>query len=77
MQISVKVTAGAKREGIIVLKDNRYKVSVKPKAAQGAANERVLELLSLYLKVPLKNLRIIRGHKTSSKIILVNQRGSI
>jgi hypothetical protein len=71
MNISVRVTAGAKREGVEVLPNNRYKVSVKPKAEAGAANERMLELLSRYLKVPVKNLRIIKGHKSPSKIISI------
>lgn len=73
MQISVRVTAGAKKEGIEVFPKNRFKISVKPKAEAGAANERVLELVAKHFKVPVKKVRILRGHKTPSKIISISQ----
>lgn len=72
MQVTVRVTAGAKKEGVEALPNNRFKVAVKPKAAQGAANKRVVELIAAHFSVPVKKVRIVRGHKTPSKILAVN-----
>ncbi|OGC84876.1 hypothetical protein A3F55_00125 [Candidatus Adlerbacteria bacterium RIFCSPHIGHO2_12_FULL_53_18] len=69
MQISVKVAAGAKREAIEALKNNRFKISVKQKPEHGAANKRVVELVAAHFGVPVKKVRIIKGHKTPSKIL--------
>ena len=71
MQISIKVIANAKKEGIEPLPNNRFKVAVKVKAEQGAANKRVLELVAAHFKVPAKKIRIIKGHKTPSKILKI------
>ena len=74
MQLSVKVTAGVKKEGIEALPNNRFKILVKAKAEQGAANERVIELVAAHFKVPARKVRIIRGHKTPSKILEVGEK---
>jgi len=71
MQVSIKVVAGAKKEGIESLPNSRFKISVKQKPAQGAANKRVVELIAAHFKVPTKKVRIIHGHKTPSKILEV------
>ena len=72
MQISVRVEAGAKREGVEALPKNRFRIKVKPKAEQGAANERAIELLAKHLKVPISKVRILRGHHSPSKIVSVS-----
>ncbi len=71
MQISVRVVAGVKKEGIETLPKNRFKVSVKPKAEGGAANARTLELLAQHFGVSIRKIRLIRGHRSPSKIILI------
>ena len=69
MQVSIKVVAGAKKEGIESLPNSRFKISVKQKPAQGAANKRVVELIAAHFKIPVKKIHIIRGHKTPSKLL--------
>jgi uncharacterized protein (TIGR00251 family) len=71
MQISVRVTAGSKKEKVEALSEMRLKIAVKQKAKEGAANARVLELVAAHYKVPVKKVRIVRGHKAPSKIISV------
>lgn len=71
MQVRVRVAAGAKKEALEVLR-GRIAVSVRQKAEQGAANKRVIELIAKHFKVPVKNVRIIRGHATPSKIIAIH-----
>jgi uncharacterized protein YggU (UPF0235/DUF167 family) len=53
------------------LKDGRLRVFLNAKKEQGMANERLLEVLSEYLKVPKKTLNIISGHKRPSKKVLI------
>lgn len=67
--LSVRVTTGAKKEKVEELKNGRLKVYVKAKPKQGAANARVIELVAAYYKVPATRVRIVRGHKTPSKIL--------
>jgi uncharacterized protein (TIGR00251 family) len=73
MQISVKVTAGARKEEVVALKNNRFKISVKARAEAGAANERMVELVAKHFGVAQKKVRIIKGHKTPSKILEVRE----
>jgi len=73
MQLSVRVTAGARRDGIEEISDKRLKVSVKEKPEQGAANVRVVALVAAHFGVPKSHVRIIRGHKTPSKIIEIKK----
>lgn len=72
MQISVRVKAGSKKEVVEALPNNRFKVSVKPKAQGGRANERTLELIAAHFKVSLKKVHLVRGRKTPSKIFAID-----
>jgi len=74
MRVSVRVTTGAKREGVKVLAGGRLHVSVKAKAEAGAANARVIEMVSEHCNVPAKKVHIVRGHKTPAKILEVGSR---
>ena len=71
MHISVRVTAGAKREAVEVLSQGRLKISVKEPAKQNLANRRVLELVARHFRVSTKKVRIIRGHRSPQKILSV------
>jgi uncharacterized protein YggU (UPF0235/DUF167 family) len=71
MQLSVRVVAGAKKEKVEALSDTRLKIAVKQKAEAGAANARVVELVAKHCNVPAKTVRIIKGHKSPSKILKV------
>jgi uncharacterized protein len=70
MLVKVRVSAGAKKESFDKSGD-RYVISVREKALENRANLRVIELLSIHLKVPIKSIRIIRGHHMPSKILSV------
>jgi uncharacterized protein (TIGR00251 family) len=71
MKVSVRVTAGAKKESIEVARDGRLKIAVKEKAEGGKANERVLALVAKHFKVSPKKVHLVRGHKSPSKIFEV------
>lgn len=72
MLLKVKVTTDAKIEKITKKAKDSILVSVKESAERNMANKRVLELVREYLKVYNKDIRIIKGHHSSSKIININ-----
>jgi uncharacterized protein YggU (UPF0235/DUF167 family) len=70
MYIKAKVKVGEKKEKIEQVKEDTFLISVKEKAENNLANKRVLDLLANFTKTERKNLKIIKGHKNPSKIIL-------
>ena len=73
MYIHVKVMAGAKAEKIEQIDQTHYKIWVKEKAKANSANRRVLEIMKAELaKSDLKNIRIINGHHSPSKLLSVS-----
>jgi uncharacterized protein YggU (UPF0235/DUF167 family) len=68
MLIKVRARTGAKNESLRKAGD-RYEIAVREKPERNAANARILALLAAELGVPLKNLRIIKGHHSPSKTI--------
>lgn len=72
MYIKVKVQAGAKKENIKKIKEDTYNIYVKEKAERNMANKRVVEIIASLLDIPLKNIKIISGHQSPSKILSIN-----
>lgn len=71
MLLKVSVEAGAKRE-TVTERGKRLLISVKEKAQENRANTRVRAIVAERLHVPLSAVRIMRGHRTSSKLIQVS-----
>lgn len=71
MYIKVKVQAGSKKESIQQKNKDTYLVCVKEKAERNLANKRVIEVIGIILKVPVKNIRIISGHQSPTKILSI------
>jgi len=63
--------AGAKKESLRQKSEGHFEVSVKEKAEHNLANKRVLELLALYFKLPVSKIRIVNGHRSPSKLLVV------
>ncbi len=74
MYIKVKVTPLAKKERITKISTDTFLMSVREKAAGGAANARVCSILSgMYVVGGRKpRVRIVSGHLSPSKIISVD-----
>ena len=68
MYIKVRVVAGAKKELFEKVSDDHFKVSVKEKAQMNMANKQVARLLAEYFKMSRKQVRLISGHHSPSKI---------
>ena len=72
MYIKVKVQAGAKKEEVKKKNKDTYIVSVCEKAERNQANKRVCYIISDIFNVSIKNIRIISGHQSPSKILSIN-----
>ncbi len=69
--IHVKVTAGVKKESFEQKNKDHFEARVREKAERNMANNRVLELVAMYFKVPKSKVRIINGHKHPSKLLVI------
>ena len=72
MYIKVRVLAGAKKEEVKKKNEDTYLISVKEPAERNLANKRVCEIVASIYKVSTKQIRIINGHQSPSKILSVN-----
>ena len=69
--IHVKVSAGAKQETFKKKNEDHFLVSVKEKAERNMANMRVLELMAKHFGVSKGRVRIVNGHRSASKLLVV------
>lgn len=72
MYIHVKVKAGMKKESFVKKTEDFFEVSVKEKAERNMANTRVLELVAIHFKIPKNKVRIVNGHRSPSKLIVLD-----
>ena len=71
INIEVKVTSGAKSNSF--KKENGlYYIRIMAKAIDGKANKSIIEFLSEELNLKKKEIEIVRGEKSSKKIISIN-----
>ena len=76
INIEAKVTAGAKSNSF--KKENGiYYIRIMAKAIDGKANKSIIEFLAKELNLKKKDIEIIRGEKSSKKIISISIEGNI
>ena len=71
MYIKVRVIAGAKKESAQLVSAGHFKISVKEPAERNMANRRIVELVAAHYKRAAKQVRIISGHTSPSKILSI------
>jgi uncharacterized protein YggU (UPF0235/DUF167 family) len=74
MYIRVNAVAGAKKESIEKVGENRYDISVREPAERNLANARIRTLLARELGVMESSARLISGHQSPHKIFSVDER---
>lgn len=74
MYVKIRVQAGAKTEKFGVVSKDHFTAAVKEPAKQNLANRRVIELVAAHFKVPAKQVRLISGHRSPSKILSIPDR---
>lgn len=67
---NVKVKPQSKKEEV-VLQDNTLIVKVAALPVEGKANERLIELLCDYFRVPKSAIKILRGETSRNKLVEV------
>ena len=73
MKILVRVEAQAKKNEVVVLGEQCFKVRTTKPAKEGKANAGVIELLSKHFSVPKSNIEIISGHRAKEKIVIIDE----
>jgi len=69
--------AGARKESIKPRRiaeqesSDHFEISVREKAERNLANTRVLELVAMHFKVSTNKVRIVNGHRSPSKLIII------
>ena len=72
LQLALKVAPKASRDEISgVMEDGSLKVKVTAPPDKGKANAAVCDLLSAAFGVPKRNVEILRGHTSTSKIVRI------
>ncbi len=71
MEYRIKVSANAKREAVILLRDGRLAVHVDAPPKDGRANERACELVARYLGVEADRVVVSSGHNQPTKVLTV------
>ena len=71
MRLRVTVKPNARKNEVICSEDGTLIVRVAVPPIEGKANEKVVEVLSEYLKKPKRSITIISGFKGKFKIIEV------
>lgn len=74
MEVRVKVIPNTRKESLEEGRDGRLIVALRAPREEGQANARLLEVLAHYFAVPVNDVRIVRGHQRSSKVIDVRDR---
>lgn len=57
----------------IYLENNIIKVKIREIPENGKANKAIIDLFSKTFKIPKKNIEIIRGEKSSNKILKISK----
>ncbi len=71
MYVKVVATAGSKRERVSKVKDTEFHIEVKEPAERNMANKRIRELIALEFGVSTTKVRLLTGHRSRGKILVV------
>jgi len=72
MNLSVRVTPGAKHDSIERTADGTWKIRLRARAVEGAANAALIEQLAEWLDVPKSHIRLVRGQSARQKVLAID-----
>ncbi|TSA46014.1 DUF167 domain-containing protein [bacterium] len=72
MRIYAKVTPRSGKNEVIKISEGEYKVKVTAPPEKGKANEKVVELLAYYFKVPKSSINIVGGKTSRVKLVEIS-----
>ena len=68
-RIELKVIARAKKEELLRLSEDSYRIKVSSAPEKGKANKRIIELLSRELGAKKRDIKIVSGVTSDRKIV--------
>lgn len=68
---TIKVVPNSGRSVCLLDKQNQLKCFLKNAPERGKANDELLQLLAKSLKIPQKNVTLIAGHTSKTKIVKI------
>ncbi len=71
MYIRAKITPSAKKEIFRKINEDHFEISVKEKAECNLANNRIIELFSVHYHLPKNKIRIVNGHRSPTKLLII------
>lgn len=75
LTINIYVVPRSSKSEIVGIYNNCLKIRLKSPPVDNAANEELVRFLADKLKIPKKNIEIIKGHNQKKKIISIEQYG--
>lgn len=69
--LSIRVTPGAKRDSIEQTADGIWKIRLRARAVEGAANAALIEQLSEWLDIPKSHIHLVRGQSARQKVVAI------
>lgn len=76
MYVRAHVTAGAKKELVKKISETEFDICVREPAERNLANGRVRILIAAQCGVREKDVRMVSGHRSPTKVFTVEQEGS-
>ena len=73
MNILVVAKPNSGQDSVEPLGENRFEVCVKEPPVQGRANAAIARLLANYFKVPISQVRMIKGFRERNKIFEIEK----
>jgi uncharacterized protein YggU (UPF0235/DUF167 family) len=74
MLITVRVTAGAKKEIVRKISGDRFEIRVRENPENNLANHRIIALVAIEFAVPASKIRIVKGRRQRSKTLSIGSR---
>jgi uncharacterized protein (TIGR00251 family) len=71
MYIRVHANPGSRKERVMKIDETTYQIAIKEPAERNMANTRIREILSEEFNVPIAEVKILTGHRSSSKMLSV------
>ncbi|MCW7470774.1 DUF167 domain-containing protein [Leptospira kanakyensis] len=71
MKLTVKVKPNNKNPGIDFITETECIVRLKSPPVDGKANEELIAQLAKHFKVPIKNIEIISGFTSKTKVVSI------
>ncbi len=68
MYVRVHAIPGARKESVTKEKNGVLQIMVREKAERNMANKRIREILAREYSVPLTQVTLLTGHRSSSKM---------